>query len=461
MPILSAAASAGRRRSVGGIGRGGFPVATALCLAVTGGCGHTPSPRSSATAVTVVAERPTTASSTATVKVEPRAWQATVRSQGGLVADELTVIGARVAGRIADVAVEVGQRVQADDVLLQLDDTELQLRVVQSAAELARARAALGLDPTVETDPVPPQPREDRGSAAAPGTEVPPSASVATADPDTIDIASAPEVVRERARLEEARAQLERLEALADRNAVSRSDLDAGIAAVAVAEATLATAMQGVEEKLAVVRVQRAQLALARETCAQAVVRAPFDGLVQSRHGSAPGASVRVGDALVTLVRTDPLRFRGTIPERHALELREGQPVTVRLDGVPMPIHTHVARIAPLLDEMSRTLLFEADIPNPEGQLRSGLFAEADVVIDAEAQALVVPASSVIEFAGTEKVWLFDPGHGAPRGVPVRTGRRSEGLVEIVAGLSLGDLVVQHADLVQHTDAAAAVRGTN
>ena len=87
-----------------------------------------------------------------------------------------------------------------------------------------------------------------------------------------------------------------------------------------------------------------AQLALARETWAQAAVRAPFDGLVQSRHGSAPGASVRVGDALVTIVRTDPLRFRGTVPERQALKLREGQPVTVQLDGSAEPIRTAVAQ---------------------------------------------------------------------------------------------------------------------
>jgi len=98
-----------------------------------------------------------------------------------------------------------------------------------------------------------------------------------------------------------------------------------------------------------------------------------------------------------------------------------------------------------VLDEMSRTLLFEADIPNTEGLLRSGLFAQADVVVDAEAEALVVPSSSVLEFAGTEKVWRLGPG-GEPRGVPVRTGRRAKGLVEIVSGLSSGDLVVQHAD---------------
>jgi RND family efflux transporter MFP subunit len=362
-----------------------------------------------------------------TVKVEPRTWKATVRAQGGLVADESTVIGARVAGRIAEVAVEVGQRVRAGDVLIRLEDSELRLRLAQSAAELGRARAALGLDPVAETIA-----GVDAGKDA-------------DADADAIDVTASPEVLRERARLDEARAQLVRLEALAERNAVSRSDLDTGIAAVAVAEATLAAAMQQVEEKVAIVKVHRAQLALARETWAQAAVRAPFDGHVQSRHGSAPGASVRVGDALVTIVRTDPLRFRGTVPERQALKLREGQPVTVQLDGSAEPIRTAVARIAPVLDEMSRSLLFEADIPNADGLLRSGLFAQADVVIDADAEALVVPATSVLEFAGTEKVWLFEPGR-EPRGVPVRTGRRTEGLVEIVSGLAAGDLVVKHAD---------------
>jgi RND family efflux transporter MFP subunit len=419
-----------RRRPSRAAGRRAVPAACLLLAALAvSGCGRAhhdaavPPPVAAAARRTEPVAAPPAAT---TVKAEPKPWKATVRSQGGLVADELTVIGARVAGRIAAVTVEVGQRVRTGDVLIRLDDTELRLRIEQAAAELGRARAALGLDPVAET---------------IAGAEV---GGGADADADTINVAAAPEVARERARLDEARAQLVRLEALAERNAISRSDLDTQIAAVAVAEATLAAAIQQVEEKVAVLKVHRAQLALTRQTWAQATVRAPFDGLVQSRHGSAPGASVRVGDALVTIVRTDPLRFRGTVPERQALELREGQAVTVQLDGASAPILTSVARIAPVLDEMSRTLLFEADIPNPDGLLRSGLFAQADVVIDAEAQALVVPATSVLEFAGTEKVWLLDPG-GQPRGVPVRTGRRSENLVEIVAGLSAGDLVVQHA----------------
>jgi RND family efflux transporter MFP subunit len=382
------------------------PVATAES-------GRTASPRS----------EPAGAEAPAAFKVEPRTWQATVRSQGGLIADELAVIGARMPGRIREVAVEVGQRVTVGDVLVRLDEVELGLRVEQAQAQLARARVSLGLGPL---------------SDEAEAVQCPD-------DTDTIDVAAAPEVVRERARLDEARGQLLRLEALVGRNAVSRTDLEAGIASVAVAEATLAAAMQQVEEKAALVKLQRTTLALAREALAQAVVRAPFDGVVQSRHGSSPGASVQLGDPLVTLVRTDPLRFRGTVPERQSLKLRVGQQVLVRLDSVAKPIVSTVARIAPLLDEMSRTLVFEADIPNPEGCLRSGLFAEADVVVDEQAQALVVPMTSVREFAGRERVWRVEAS-GRSRSVSVRTGRRSEGLVEIVSGLSPGDLIVQDAN---------------
>ena len=355
-------------------------------------------------------------------KVEPMVWQVTVRSQGGLIADELAVIGARMAGRIEEVAVEVGQRVASGDLLLRLDEAELVLRVDQARAQLSRARVSLGLAAVSES----------AETAHCPD------------DVDTIDVASAPEVVRERARLEEALGQRTRLESLVLRNAVSRTDLEASIATVAVAEATLAAVMQHVEERVALVKVQRTVLALAQETLAQSVIRAPFDGVVQSRHRSSPGASVQLGDPLVTLVRTDPLRFRGTVPERQSLKIRVGQQVLVRLDSVAKPIVSTVARIVPLLDEMSRTLVFEADIPNREGCLRSGLFAEADVVVDEQAQALVVPLTSVQEFAGREKVWRLEAG-GRSRSVAVRTGRRSEGLVEIVSGLSPGDFVVQDA----------------
>ncbi|OYW21287.1 MAG: hypothetical protein B7Z55_05935, partial [Planctomycetales bacterium 12-60-4] len=301
-----------------------------------------------------------------------------------------------------------GDFVHQGDVIAQLDEDELALLVKQAEAQLGQARAAVGL--------------------------------VADQADDAVNRENSPVVRQERAVLEEAQASLARLKLLEQKNAVTQADLEASAAAVAVAEARYASSLNAVEEKLAVIRVRRAELLLAQDMLKQAVIRAPFDGLIQGRQVAA-GAYLRVGDPVATLVRIDPLRYRGTVPERHALHLRAGQEVLVQLDGLQEPISTRVSRISPMLDEFSRALIFEADLPNPGGRLRSGLFAEADIVVDSNSEAVAVPETSIIEFAGVEKVWRVNG--GAAVEVEVRTGRREHGQVEIVSGLAAGDVIIQ------------------
>jgi len=306
------------------------------------------------------------------------------------------------------VSVDLGDFVQQGDVIAQLDEDELQLLVTQSEAQLGQARAAVGL----------------------------------TADQpdDNVNRENSPVVRQERAVLDEAKTSLARLKLLEQKNAVTQADLETSAAAVAVAEARYASSLNAVEEKLAIIRVRRAEVLLAQDMLKQAVIRAPFDGLVQGRQVAA-GAYLRVGDPVAMLVRIDPLRYRGTVPERYALNLRAGQEVLVHLDGLPEPISTRVSRISPAIDEFSRALVFEADLPNPGGRLRSGLFAEAEIIVDTQAEAIAVPASSIVEFAGVEKVWRVSAGSAAE--VEVRTGRRERGLVEIVSGLNAGDVILQ------------------
>lgn len=342
------------------------------------------------------------------VTVQPRPWRTAVRSQGQLVADEASIVGAKVAGRVASVSVDLGDFVHQGDVLAQLDESELQLQLKQAAAQLAQARAAVGLSPD-------------------------------QAD-DAVNREKSPVVRQERAIQIEAQANLARLKQLQERNAVTQADLETSAAALAVAEARYASALNAVEEKLATIQVRRAEYLLAQDRLQQAVIRAPFDGLIQMRQ-AAPGTYLGVGDAVCTLVRTDPLRYRGTVSERYALSLREGQEVLVELDGLPEPISTRISRISPVLEDFSRALIFEAVLPNPDGRLRSGLFAEAEVVVDTHAEALAVPESAVIEFAGVEKVWKVDS--GAASEVPVQTGRRERGMIEIVSGLQAGDAVIR------------------
>ena len=171
---------------------------------------------------------------------------------------------------------------------------------------------------------------------------------------------------------------------------------------------------------------------------------APFDGRVQLKSIS-PGAFVRVGDALVTLVKTDVLRFRGVIPERYALQLQLNQTVQLQVESVPSPLDVKVSRISPALDMSSRSLVYEALVDNSGNTLTTGLFAEARVVIDEGATAIVIPGSALIEFAGAEKVWKVVDGESQEQ--EVLTGERRPEGIEILQGLSTGDQILVNAAL--------------
>src|SRR5687768_4286267 len=117
--------------------------AAALLLAAVAGCQHNDSASTEATAKPVAA--PPTVH---VVAAEMVAWPQTVRVQGSLMGDERAVIGAKVAGRIREVLVDLGSVVRRGDVLSRLDSEDFDLRVDQVDAQLTQARAALGLGPS-------------------------------------------------------------------------------------------------------------------------------------------------------------------------------------------------------------------------------------------------------------------------------------------------------------------------
>jgi multidrug efflux pump subunit AcrA (membrane-fusion protein) len=96
--------------------------------------------------------------------------------------------------------------------------------------------------------------------------------------------------------------------------------------------------------------------------------------------------------------------------------------------------------LSPAISEEDRTLLVEAEVPNEHGQLRPGAFAEAEIVTTTAAQTIFVPASSVMTFAGIEKVMTVRDGLSVE--TRVQTGRRIEDRVEIIQGLKPEELVV-------------------
>ncbi len=342
--------------------------------------------------------------------IEQQPWAKIVRSQGNLIADEQAVVGAKVAGRVATVHVDLGDFVSAETPLVTLDQGELELKVAQAAALLEQARSAVGLAP---------------------------ERPVSELDPE-----KSPPVRQEKALWRESQNTLQRARQLYSEKAFSRGELEQAEAAEQVASARYAASLNSVSEKIALIGVRQTELNLAEQFRRDAVIVAPIDGYVQQRQ-VAPGSYLAIGQPILVLVSTDPLRFRGTVPERYAQQLRGGQAVRIHIDSLDGPIETTISRISPALDLRSRALIFEALIDNQTLQLKAGLFGEAEIFIDPEARGFVLPASAISEFAGVDKVWKVIDGVASEHAI--LTGQRRDGRREVLEGLAEGDVILKDA----------------
>src|SRR5262249_42520781 len=131
---------------------------------------------------------------------------------------------------------------------------------------------------------------------------------------------------------------------------------------------------------------------------------------------------------------------RLAVPEREAAGVRGGQEVRLTVEGDQRVYSGRVARLSPAIEERNRTLMVEAEIPNLDGALRPGTFASAEIVTESGQPATFVPLTSIVTFAGIEKVIVVVDGKTVEK--RVRTGRRTERQVEILDGVQPGEQVV-------------------
>jgi len=192
----------------------------------------------------------------------------------------------------------------------------------------------------------------------------------------------------------------------------------------------------------------QASLAGAQSTRASAAkqlgnteVRSPITGIVATRPVSA-GDIVQSGGALFTVVDPHSMRLEANVPAEQLGQLHVGSTVTFTVNGYPGRNFTGtVQRIAPAADPATRQVPVVVTIPNAEGTLVAGLFAQGRVESSVR-QGIQVPASAVDE-RGVAPTVLRLKGGKAER-VPVQTGPRDPETetVEILGGLSAGDTVL-------------------
>jgi len=229
-----------------------------------------------------------------------------------------------------------------------------------------------------------------------------------------------------RAQLDKAQAtteqkelDLQRLEGLRSRRAVSEDELAQARTALTVARA---------EERLLETR-----LAFTR-------IRAPFAGVITERLVE-PGDFVAKNSHLLTLADPDSLVAEVYASELVLPELQSGGPVDLRIDALgSQPIEGKILRIHPALDQNSRQAIVEVAMdPIPDGA-RAGQFVRA-TLSTALTDRLMIPFRAVRRDRSGEFLWLLTEG-GKVRRRPVRTGLRITDRIEILDGLQPGERVV-------------------
>lgn len=166
---------------------------------------------------------------------------------------------------------------------------------------------------------------------------------------------------------------------------------------------------------------------------------APFDGVVGIRNISA-GATIASGTVIATLQQTDPLKMDFMIPEHHHRKIHTGSTVYFTVKGDSIRRTGTISAIEPGASGTTRSIKVRAAIPNKNGQLIPGSFAEVTIPFQSNDSALLIPSQSIIPTTRDKKVAIVR--NGRAELVTVRLGMRTSGMVEVIQGLKAGDTVI-------------------
>jgi membrane fusion protein (multidrug efflux system) len=169
-------------------------------------------------------------------------------------------------------------------------------------------------------------------------------------------------------------------------------------------------------------------------------IRAPFPGVAGLRQVS-EGAYVAAGTDIARLEKIDQLKLDFRVPETYFAQLKSGLAVSVAVDAFPQASFPgKIYAIEPAVDEQTRTVLARARVANPQLRLRPGMFARVQLTLGVRENAVWIPEEAIVPRGQDSFVWRVTDNKAEL--VPVQTGTRKVGEVEIMKGVAAGDIVV-------------------
>ena len=223
--------------------------------------------------------------------------------------------------------------------------------------------------------------------------------------------------------------------------------------------ATHAASEADVQSAHANLQTALAAVAGSRATLAKLALSAPFSGWLGVREVSL-GQYLNPGSGIATLTVWDPVRVQFTLPQSEIGAIETGQAVSLTVDAFPgKTFEAKVSALGSEVDASSRNVTVEAMLPNPQHQLRPGMFAQAQILVGAPRQVLAVPTVAITYNTYGDFVYRVETrdGHEVAVAAPVRSGESRDGMTQVLSGLKSGEQVVTAGQLKLHDGAAVKV----
>jgi len=325
---------------------------------------------------------------------------------------------ARVDGYLRTRLVDYGDRVKAGQLLAEIDTPELDQQIRQARATLSQSQSALN---EVKAD---------------------------------LDLSKANQNM--------ARLTVERWRRLAKGGVVARQEADQKEADFEVTEAQVARAQASIATTQENVRANEASLHRLEEMKAFARITAPFDGVITSRNVD-PGWLINSGNGgaareLFHIAQIQVLRIFVNVPQTNVASMHPGEIAELRVQELPGQVFSaKVARIANALDAASRAMLTVLEVPNPRGVLMPGMYAQVRFSTGRAEAAVIVPGDTLILGRQGPRVAVVAPDHRIHLR-QIRIGQDSGSEIEVISGLSAGEVVVANPSDAVRENALVEIR---
>jgi RND family efflux transporter MFP subunit len=301
---------------------------------------------------------------------------------GNLIGDQTVSVVPKTAGRLMDIGVKLGDRVNRGQRIAKIEDEEIleQVRQAEAAFEVAKA------------------------------------------------------TIRQReADLALAKTNVERSRNLFQRQLLPQQTLDD-------AEAKYQSAQAALDLARAQNTQSQSRLDELRITQQNTIITSPVNGFV-ARRAVDPGAFVSPNSPVVDVVDITRVRLVANIIEKDLKQIGVGDIARVEVDAFPgEDFMGRIARVSPVLDPATRTAPLEVEISNPQYRLKPGMYARVGIITESHPNALVVPTNAVVDVNGTRGVYLSVNNLAAFH--PVKIGIEGNARTEILDGVAVGDRVV-------------------